>query len=92
MVPNEEFHSCTVWFTICFEPPKREVNLYNCKGQNAWSQGVLYMYMEVPLLFYSVRILTTVYTTTQLCDYSYFLFSRMPTALAKCTRSFCSSG
>ncbi len=40
MVPNEEFNI----FTIHFEPPKREP-LY--KGQNAWSQGVLYM--EVPL-------------------------------------------
>ncbi len=41
MAPNEELHI----LTIHFEPPKRGQPLY--KGQNAWSQGVLYM--EVPL-------------------------------------------
>ncbi len=41
MVPNVEFHI----FTIHFEPLKRGQPLY--KGQDVWSQGVLYM--EVPL-------------------------------------------
>ena len=44
MVPNEEFHI----LTIHFKPLKRGQPLY--KGQNAWSQGVLYM--EVPLYVY----------------------------------------
>ncbi len=36
MVPNEELHI----LTIHFEPPKRGQPLY--KGQDVWSQGVLY--------------------------------------------------
>ncbi len=44
MVPNEELQI----LTIHFKPPKRKQPLY--KGQNAWSQGVLYM--EVPLYAY----------------------------------------
>ena len=51
MVPNEELHI----LTIHFEPPKRGQPLY--KGQNAWSQGVLYV--EVPL-----------YLDYNLCTYS----------------------
>ena len=38
MVPNVEFHI----FTIHFESPKRGQRLY--KGQDVWSQGVLYNY------------------------------------------------
>ncbi len=45
MVPNEELHI----LTIHCEPPKRGQPLY--KGQNARSQGVLYM--EVPLYNYT---------------------------------------
>ncbi len=41
MVPNEKLHI----LTIHFELPKRGQPLY--KGQDVWSQGVLYM--EVPL-------------------------------------------
>ncbi len=44
MVPNEELHI----LTIHFEPLKRGQSLYN--GQDAWSQGVLYV--EVPLYSY----------------------------------------
>ncbi len=41
MVPNDELHI----LMRHFEPPKRGQPLY--KGQNVWSQHVLYM--EVPL-------------------------------------------
>ncbi len=44
MVANEDHHIKT----IHFEPPKRGQPIY--KGQNAWSQDVLYM--EVPLYVY----------------------------------------
>ena len=45
MVPNENLHILAIH--VHFEPPKRGQPLY--KGQDAWSQGVLYM--EVPSLY-----------------------------------------
>ena len=41
MIPNEKFNI----FTIHFEPPKRGQPLY--KEQYAWSQGVLYMAVQL---------------------------------------------
>ncbi len=52
MVPNEEFHI----LKIHYEPLKRGQPLY--KGQDAWSQCVLYMEVPLWLTYYDYRLYT----------------------------------
>ena len=54
-------------FTIHFGPPKRGQPLY--KGQDAWSQGVLYM--EDPLTTVHVRKIANVVTSVSKIIYKY---------------------
>ena len=81
MVPNEEL----LILTIHFEPPKRGQPLY--KGQNAWSQAVLYnilrfhctaaLYVHVVIVNSSIVFTTEwflVFTRTCTCNHVYVRF------------------